>query len=165
MTAPIPHFCPSCGHNFHADAPVIRGDWDLRPHEAFFRGRRVNITGKQAGLLHTVAAAKGRAVRAEAIGARISDTDNPERYAQVVLCQMRKRIDAPWPIENVFGQGYRWMGTLDEGVGDDPYTIPADETSAFQPTIFSRELTPEERLESLVDYWLDDLTLTERTGG
>lgn len=110
-----PQFCPSCGHNFSADEPVVRGAWELTPSETFYHGRKVNITGAQSALLHTLAAANGRAVRREAIGARISNTEEPGRFCGVVLNQMRKRIDAPWPVENVYGLGYRWCDPSDNG--------------------------------------------------
>ena len=105
--------CPQCGHNFAADAPVEAHDWRIDPRagRASWRGVAIPVRTQWIRLLHTVAVAAPNIVKAEAILNRISSSELPNTV-QVMLSQMKRQWPAqvPWPIENVYGHGYRWNG-------------------------------------------------------
>lgn len=106
MSGPA-HFCPSCGYNFRKDEPVERDGWRLTPHSAEFNGRSLALANPMYGLLYAVAASK-LPVSAEAIGNRISASDDPRNIAAVYMSRLRKQLGDSLPIETIYGSGYRW---------------------------------------------------------
>lgn len=106
MTAP--HFCPHCGFDLVADAPLISGEWTLSPGLAVLGGELLMLSAQEAALLFTLAKARGAPVRVEVIGARISGCEDPAALASVVLSRVAAKLGTSTPFENVWGRGYRW---------------------------------------------------------
>ena len=106
------HACPSCGYNLSRDEVISTDGFMLDPRGVVsFGGRGIDITSGEAMLLHTIASEQGRVLRAETIGQRISDSDDPGNVAQVTVCRVRQKLrDAalPVPFHNVRGRGYAW---------------------------------------------------------
>jgi DNA-binding response OmpR family regulator len=79
---------------------------------AIYNGQRIKtLTGAEACVLFSVAKAKGRCIAADAVGNRVSDTEDPGNLAAVLVCRIRKKlsdIGVPSPIETVWHSGYRW---------------------------------------------------------
>lgn len=105
--------CPHCGHNFEADAPVQSTDWRIDPRagRASWRGVPVAFRATHVRLLHTIASAAPDIISVDALLNRVSGSER-RNTAQAMLSQMKRVWPAkvPWPIENVYGHGYRWAG-------------------------------------------------------
>ena len=109
MTAP--HFCPSCGFNFDADKPIVRGAWRLTPVAVWRMGERVALTPSEAAVLYAIAAGGGRPVRASAIGERVGiDSENAANLTAVYVSKIRKKLGALSSIGTLRGAGYYWAG-------------------------------------------------------
>lgn len=103
MTPATP-FCPACGHNLAADAPVHVDGWTLTPTSAERDGVRVHVTTAEAIMLHSIASAGGEPVRSSALSER-AGVDSDSNVVQVLICRLRKKGA---PIETQHGAGYRW---------------------------------------------------------
>ena len=104
MTQP---FCPHCGYNFEADAPVVSGRWRVTPYSVELDGRAIHLPLAEAGTLYAIASARGEVVRKEAIANRISDSEDPGNIVDVYLTRLRKKLPGV-PIQTVWGLGCRW---------------------------------------------------------
>ncbi len=100
-------FCPSCGYNFTADAPLERGDWLLEEGRTFLNGKRLSLTRGQSALLYAVAKGDGKVVRYDAILNRISDSDNRNLLFSVIS-QVKRKIGRKLPIRVEHGTGLSW---------------------------------------------------------
>ena len=104
-------FCRHCGSNFDRDEALTGDDWAIAPHSVSFRGLALNLARCECGFLHTLAAAGGRLVAAEVIGARISDAEDPASLARTMAYRLRRKLPAflaPVPFETIGRLGYRW---------------------------------------------------------
>lgn len=107
------NFCPHCGFNLSQDAIVERDGFTIDPRGTItFNGRRIKATPIDMGIAHSVASAAGRVVKCEVIAERLgSETNDPRGLIRTRICFMRKNFAdarAPFPLETVFGRGYRW---------------------------------------------------------
>lgn len=107
-------FCPACGHNLTADAPVASGAWRIDPRQgAFFRDKPVTRRQTWVQIMLALAESGGRVVSTEALLNRISDSDQNGVIA-TQICQLRKHLaglGVPDPIVSHRHRGmngYRW---------------------------------------------------------
>lgn len=105
-------FCPHCGFNITPDTELVRGDWRLTTSEAFCGGIRQPITALEANILHTLARAEGRPVKAETIGFRVTDCDDPAGLVRVKVRHLRAKLGADCPIKTIFREGYHWAAPV-----------------------------------------------------
>jgi DNA-binding response OmpR family regulator len=105
------NFCPRCGHNIYKDEPLIIGDWRIDPLSGLHCGAViVPLTKAEATLCHSVAALGGRSIPPEALGNRVSDSEDANTAA-VLLVRVRKKCKAlglECPIKTRWGWGYYW---------------------------------------------------------
>lgn len=101
--------CVRCGHNIKADEAIEAGSWRVEVDAVFYDGKIVQgITPSEACVLHSIAAARGGLICAEAIGNRCSYADRPEGTIKVHLCRLRKKLPSV-PFVGVRRHGYRWV--------------------------------------------------------
>ena len=100
-------FCPYCGYNFVADAPVTLGDWYVAPDHATYRDEYQDLTPGEAAILHSIATQRGEPVRRTALLERVSDSDSVNTVS-VLVCRMRKKLGDRSPIRTIRGRGYAW---------------------------------------------------------
>lgn len=109
-------YCPACGYNLRKEMPITQGDWHLTSDLTLHRGARVPITRQQSYVLYTIAQAKGRWVRLETVGNRVThklQSEDPRNLAAAQLCKARKgaaRVGLTLPLESRRGYsgGVRW---------------------------------------------------------
>jgi DNA-binding response OmpR family regulator len=104
------HMCPHCGINLIPDDMIESGPWRVTPCEAWFGQDRLALTPGEAGTLYTIAAGRGRRIRAEAISNRIGNARETSNVAQVMVCRLRKKLGPCSPIRSERGRagGYWW---------------------------------------------------------
>lgn len=107
-----PAFCPHCGYNLKADAPLVSGDWRITPHGLSFKGRPIPLTAYQAIIVHSIASARGRPVKWTALAERI-DSDTDTNSTQVLLHRARRAAPGI-PIRTIYRAGYVWDAPVQE---------------------------------------------------
>jgi DNA-binding response OmpR family regulator len=107
-----PHFCPSCGYSLARDEIIERDGFVLDPRgRVSFLGSPVTMTRAEAMVLHGIASCGNRTVKAEALGARISGSEDPGLVLRVFLSRVRRHLREqgfPSPVVTEPGIGYRW---------------------------------------------------------
>jgi len=105
--------CPYCGHQFIAGAPAQRGNWHVDPYAGRVTWRSITVCDHVTWvrLLHVLAAAAPAIVPVAALLDQVARSDRPNTIRSMVS-RMRRHWPAgvPWPVENVHGHGYRWVG-------------------------------------------------------
>lgn len=107
-----PAFCPCCGYNFREDEVVERDGFKIDPRAAtvLYEGKRLRMAATPARIMHALAASN-RAVRGEALLARVSASEDLNTLA-VQVHRARDacaEISAPCPIATQRGVGYVWQ--------------------------------------------------------
>ncbi len=98
-------FCPSCGTNLSADAPVEIDGWRVTPYSAERYGDSVHVTPSQAIILHTLAAADGRPVSRTVLMER-AGSESDHNVLAVMVNRLRKQRA---PIGTMRSAGYYWL--------------------------------------------------------
>jgi len=105
--------CPHCGFNLEQDQVIERDGFILDPRGAVsFHGEAITLPKNHVQLLYTLAASYGRPVRRDVLADRVgSESNNVSNTMSVIFGRIRKTLadaGAPWPVEVVWGRGYRW---------------------------------------------------------
>lgn len=111
----VPHFCPHCGYNLKAD-PVWEGDgFTLLPLQSLYNGEDLNLSPSEAGILYTIAAAKGRYVTSEVLLERIGSEGGANNIS-VLIHRLKKKLpfDPFYKRLGAQSKGYLWKGAPSE---------------------------------------------------
>lgn len=103
-------FCPGCGHDLIADAPIVIDEWSTYGDgfPILYNGQALVLPPAQRQVIHTLMKAYPRVVKVDAILNRIGS----EGSAQVIAVHTSRlkrtllALGIPCPVMNLFGEGY-----------------------------------------------------------
>jgi DNA-binding response OmpR family regulator len=109
-------FCPHCGYDLTADAPITIGDAHFDPRRGFFwRGGNVHLGPTRSIIVGSLMKAVGRWVAVETLAERTGyEGDQPGVLIRTQVCKLRailREHGVPNLIDSRIGPnslGYRW---------------------------------------------------------
>lgn len=112
MNAPPHAFCPHCGSDLKADAPIMLNEFSMfgDGYPLCYNGKPVKLTPTENALIWTLLKAYPNTVRADAMLNRIGSEGNYNTVT-VLISRIRRKLKAaavPNHIETMWGTGVRW---------------------------------------------------------
>jgi len=105
------HTCPSCGFDLQSESEITLGRWRIVPRDAaYYDGVPVVTRATWLNIMLSLARENGRALRAETLLNRVSDSDDTNIIA-VHLSRIKKSLRAlgiETPIKVRYCTGYYW---------------------------------------------------------
>lgn len=115
MSAPC--ICPHCGFNLLPEVEVQDGPWRYEARAGlFYDGMPVQLPPSARMLVGALMRASGRVLSKDALLGVVGSEDALSNMISVYITRARHAfhaIGAPCPIENVWGQGFRWDSGVD----------------------------------------------------
>lgn len=105
------HTCPHCGFDLTRDETLTLGRWRLVPRDAaYYDDVPVVTRATWLNIMLVLAREQGRALRAETLLNRVSDSDDPNVIAVQVsrLKKSLRTMGIETPIKARYCTGYYW---------------------------------------------------------
>jgi DNA-binding response OmpR family regulator len=104
--------CPHCGYSLAKDEPLHRDGFMLDPRGVVtFEGRTVPLRPSAHSIVFALAKCAPRPLSIDTLLVQMGSENAEANVVQVQLTWAKtafRKALAPFPIENVWGRGYRW---------------------------------------------------------
>lgn len=109
--------CPHCGYNLHRDEDIVLGDWTFSTQGLRYRDHDIHVTPSEAGVLHTLAAMRPKAVRPDVLLNRVSASEDTN-IISVTIHRLRSKLAGYYDGDVIVtrkGYGYRLAENICNG--------------------------------------------------